>query len=134
LIIMNAIIHSRNPATSPKDGSMVLLTMTASLVEALERLPSAGEGSKPQGEDIVGLEAEHVAPTLQPPAPSLDTPAVGKPISHGQILDIYNTLKQTDNPLSLESLLVGAKVYVPPPPPKPEPVSPSAIPDVILQY
>lgn len=57
--------------------------------------------------------------------PSLDDPAVGKPISHDQIVHLWKQLKTLDaGSFSLESLLRGARVYTPPPPPKPEQVCP----------
>lgn len=57
--------------------------------------------------------------------PSLDAPAAGKPISHGQVVDLWKDLKgHGPKKFSLENLLKGSSVYVPPPPPKPEPVSP----------
>ncbi|KAG6012813.1 hypothetical protein E4U43_007632 [Claviceps pusilla] len=65
--------------------------------------------------------AEETSQTSEPP---LRDPAVGNPISHGQILDLWKTLN-TDHDHqaspSLELLLRGSRVYSPPPPPKPEP-------------
>jgi hypothetical protein len=56
--------------------------------------------------------------------PSLIDPKVGNPISHGQVLDIWRNWKSHDETCpSLETLLQGSRVYIPPPPPKPEPVS-----------
>lgn len=85
---------------------MVLLTMTLSIVEALhtrEQLIST-EKSPVEGE------------------PSLKEPAVGKPIAHNQILELWTSLKDHDvSKYSLEFMLKGARVYIPPPPPKPEP-------------
>lgn len=55
--------------------------------------------------------------------PNLDTPAVGDPISHGQIIDLWKSLRSDGHrDYTLENLLRGARVYVPPPPPKAEPV------------
>ncbi|KAI0381270.1 endoplasmic reticulum-based factor for assembly of V-ATPase-domain-containing protein [Hypomontagnella monticulosa] len=93
---------------------MVLLTMTPSIVEALNRLtelnidisqiPETGHNSTSDAE------------------PSLKDPTIGNPISHGQIMDIWNQLKNKDgNAIRLEQLLRGATIYTPPPPPKPEP-------------
>lgn len=94
---------------------MVLLTMTPSIVEGLARSKSSREES--DGPD----EAQPAACTDQP---SLDSPAVGQPISHGQIVDLYRKLRAAgQKEYTLETLLRGAKVYVAPPPPKPEPVS-----------
>ncbi|CAK7227002.1 hypothetical protein SEUCBS140593_006432 [Sporothrix eucalyptigena] len=59
--------------------------------------------------------------------PDLDSPGITKPISHAQVLRLSKALKafsdtdKSDRPTSLEALLVGTRVYVPPPPPKPEP-------------
>lgn len=88
---------------------MVLLTMTPSIVEAVNQLFGVGF------DDIATSNDE----------PSLKDPSVGKPISHGQIVDIWKRLKDdSSNATGLEQLLRGATVYVPPPPPKPEPVRP----------
>ncbi|CAK7227606.1 hypothetical protein SCUCBS95973_006599 [Sporothrix curviconia] len=59
--------------------------------------------------------------------PDLDSPDIANAISHAQVLQLANALKslsdtdRTVGTLTLEALLVGARVYVPPPPPKPEP-------------
>ncbi|KAK4140443.1 endoplasmic reticulum-based factor for assembly of V-ATPase-domain-containing protein [Dichotomopilus funicola] len=54
---------------------------------------------------------------------SLTNPAVGNPISHPQIVDLWKALGDTTGEYTLEMLLKGAKVYVAPPAPKPEPSS-----------
>jgi hypothetical protein len=93
---------------------MVLLTMTPTLVEALEKLQSNPDHSEKDGDKPQTPDAE----------PSIAEPKVGKPISHGQVLDIYGQLKkQLGAPYRLEDLLQGTKVYIPPPTFKPEPVS-----------
>jgi hypothetical protein len=51
---------------------------------------------------------------------SLKDAVIGNPISHGQIVDLWKDMG--DGEYSLEKLLRGARVYVPPPPPKVEPV------------
>jgi len=124
---------------------MVLLTMTSSMVEALENLERAdGEsgGEEPpwkriaeaqENEDDAQEETEKSTENNQhPPAkarsqhaePSMLNPRVGNPISHGQVVDISRDLKaRRIQPNSLEALLKGSRVYVPPPPPKAEPVS-----------
>ncbi|KAI0122784.1 endoplasmic reticulum-based factor for assembly of V-ATPase-domain-containing protein [Daldinia grandis] len=85
---------------------MVLLTMTSSIVEAVDQLFRVGF------DDIATSKGE----------PSLKDPSVGKPISHEQIVDIWKRLRdESGNTTGLERLLRGATVYVPPPPPKPEP-------------
>lgn len=85
--------------------------MTPSIVEGLKQLP--------QSLDTTSSNTEVQS---QPP---LDEPAVGKPISHGQVIDLWKALKSLEAAsarISLEQLLRGSQVYVPPPPPKPEPV------------
>lgn len=101
---------------------MVRLTMTASIVEGLQYLAEARPAedtektTEPEGstaESTRGASSE----------PSLDDPAVGKPISHGQILDLWRSLQREGVVgFPLERLLQSAQVYNPPPPPKPEPV------------
>lgn len=95
---------------------MVLLTMTASIVEGLTKCkPLAIEDAEKRDDAKSAEQKQH---------DDLDAPAVGNPISHGQIVDLYRQLVSSgDSEYTLESLLRGAKVYVPPPPPKPEPVS-----------
>ncbi|KAI1331553.1 endoplasmic reticulum-based factor for assembly of V-ATPase-domain-containing protein [Xylariaceae sp. FL0255] len=85
---------------------MVLLTMTTPLVEAI----------------MISRNLLDKSETHEPSDPSLEDPAVGKPISHGQILDTWRTLRTNGHEkLRLEGLLRGTTVYTPPPPPKPEP-------------
>jgi TMEM199 family protein len=124
---------------------MVLLTTTPSMLEALEEIQSLEgkvDGSKDvqqknteaqrrDGQDQEGNEKStdneqgQCAKAEKAPAePSLSNPRVGNPISHGQVLDIIRDLKALRiQPRSLEALLRGSKVYVPPLPPKSEPVS-----------
>jgi hypothetical protein len=95
---------------------MVLLTMTASIVEALKKLDEPTAAQLPKTEPSDGPEP--------PQEPSLADAAAGNPISHGQIIDVWRQLKARGSAdYSLESLLCGATVYNPPPPPKAEPVS-----------
>ncbi|PKS11201.1 hypothetical protein jhhlp_002962 [Lomentospora prolificans] len=92
---------------------MVLLTMTPSIVEGLQTLDDLPLGAPAVEDDKTTTSNE----------PSLEAPTVGKPISHAQILDLWKKLRENDGKkYSLESLLRGACVYIPPPPPKPEPV------------
>lgn len=86
---------------------MVLLTMTTTVVEALTARPML-ENADREAADATALKE-----------PSLAEPAVGKPISHGQIVELWKS-KASDH--SLEQLLRGSQVYVPPPTPKKEPV------------
>ena len=69
--------------------------------------------------------------------PSLDNPATGNPISHGQILALSKLLRHVDDEAEyddprpsqalssyhLDDLLRGATIYKGPPKPKAEPVS-----------
>ncbi|KAI1051549.1 hypothetical protein LB506_003664 [Fusarium annulatum] len=91
--------------------------MTSSILEALSIVEAA---ETPQIED----HDETVEQKSQPPTkePTLDDPKLGNPISHGQIVDLWKQLKaQGNSNFTLEQLLRGASVYIPPPPPKPEP-------------
>ncbi|ROV90805.1 hypothetical protein VPNG_09849 [Cytospora leucostoma] len=117
---------------------MVLLTMTPSIVKAIGRLNSeavskgeAEEDHLPkvetEAEVEIRVEVESRAKVDTKIEPSLDEPKVGKPISHAQIVHLWKQCKMLDaggeggGGLSLEILLRGANLYVPPPPPKPEP-------------
>jgi hypothetical protein len=96
---------------------MVLLTMTPAIVAAVN-LYLDGGGS--------------TANLDEPPLADAD---VGKPISHGQLIDIANYLRKNietirqkskhgDNtPVHLAELLRGSNVHIPKPKPKPEPTS-----------
>lgn len=56
--------------------------------------------------------------------PMSELQAMGKPIHHGQVVELWKGLKaKCETKYTLEDLLRGSKVYVPPPAPKPEPVS-----------
>ncbi|KAG9499204.1 hypothetical protein J7337_010023 [Fusarium musae] len=96
---------------------MVLLTMTSSILEALSLVEAT---ETPQIEDHDETEEqESQQPTQEP---TLDDPKLGNPISHGQIVDLWKELKaQGNSNFTLEQLLRGGSVYIPPPPPKPEP-------------
>ncbi|EFX05226.1 hypothetical protein CMQ_3295 [Grosmannia clavigera kw1407] len=107
--------------------------MTNSMVRGLERIHAWRQKNSDDSEND-GNESEAAAiaiATASSSEPSLDAPAVGKPISHGQVVDLWEILKRNEStdeatdaaaaPTTLEALLVGAKVYVPPPSPKPEP-------------
>lgn len=97
---------------------MVRLTITPAILQALEELQDRGHAPEALGEAS---------------EPSLDQPATGNPITHGQIIAISKTLKEikTNAPngesniqvsYHLDDLLRGSKVYVEPPKPKAEPV------------
>ncbi|KAE9369235.1 hypothetical protein N431DRAFT_413049 [Stipitochalara longipes BDJ] len=122
---------------------MVLLTMTASIVEALENLERAernpgdvaaqrrttdGDEDEDAQEGIENSTENDHDPSakapMQPAEPSMLNPKVGNPISHGQVVDISRDLKaRRIQPDSLEALLKGSRVYVSPPPPRVEPNS-----------
>ncbi|KAI9815153.1 MAG: hypothetical protein M1832_005555 [Thelocarpon impressellum] len=84
---------------------MVLLTMTPAMVAAVTEYQSTGDAPRD---------------TL-PEEPLLDHPGEGKPISHGQIVDIWQSLRKQGSACHLDSLLRGSMVYSPPPKPKSEP-------------
>ena len=84
---------------------MVLLTVTPLIAEGLQLVDLSAELLPSDGE------------------PSLKDATVGNPILHGQIVELWTLLRtKGHNDFTLEGLLRGSKVYVPPPPPKPEPV------------
>ncbi|MCJ1420446.1 hypothetical protein MMC32_006803 [Xylographa parallela] len=101
---------------------MVLLTMTAALVAAIEHCNRLDAGLY-KGENV--------------DSPTLKAPAVGKPISHTQVLAISRCLKNAEvgkrkedsisvsdsTGYHLDQLLRGSTVYVEPPKPKAEPSS-----------
>lgn len=87
--------------------------MTPAMVEGLRRLPASATST------VAVADGE----------PDLTFPDIAKPISHAQVIWLSKALKAFavtdapgDAPLTLEALLVGTSIYLPPPPPKPEPV------------
>ncbi|KAK3689651.1 endoplasmic reticulum-based factor for assembly of V-ATPase-domain-containing protein [Podospora appendiculata] len=93
---------------------MVLLTMTPSIVDGLQ---AARVSEKPHRQQLQ-------TPQNSDGDPSLDCARIGNPISHHQIVHLLTRLKSEGRAeFSLEKLLKGSKVYVPPPPPKTEPSS-----------
>ncbi|ESU17821.1 hypothetical protein FGSG_13886 [Fusarium graminearum PH-1] len=100
--------------------------MTSSIVEALANVQPP-ETPDSEDHDIENETQESPQPTNEP---SLDDPQIGKPISHGQIVDLWKRSKaQDDANYTLEQLLRGASVYIPPPPPKPEPLTKCSLPN-----
>ncbi|KAK7941364.1 uncharacterized protein PG986_013751 [Apiospora aurea] len=95
--------------------------MTSSIVEALQRVQESESAQTTH--DIKPEEASDKATTVEVSSePSLADAAVGKPVSHGQVIDLWKQLKSLGHTkYSLEDLLRGATVYIPPLPPKPEP-------------
>jgi hypothetical protein len=97
-------------------SKMVLLTMTPSIVEALQTLNAASRQHQTTADPANQSHNE----------PSLENPTVGNPVSHSQIVDIWSSLKDAGHKeCTLETLLKGSRVYVPPPVPKPQPVGSS---------
>ncbi|KAJ3530283.1 hypothetical protein NM208_g9398 [Fusarium decemcellulare] len=93
--------------------------MTSSIVEALGVLDKPNQ---PQDETRDEENNETDTPPSNTQEPSLNDPELGKPISHGQIVDLWKNLRaQGNSSYTLEQLLRGAFIYIPPPPPKPEP-------------
>ena len=108
---------------------MVLLTITGTLLEALEKRANLRQSTKSQDDTRQehGAASDDVEEKGEEPVkssePSLETPTLGAPISHGQIIDLWMALIPLEDPnYSLEKLLHKSQVYTPPPPPKPEPV------------
>lgn len=108
---------------------MVRLTMTPAMVAAVE-----------------AYNILHAEPSLSDDStdPSLEKPAVGNPIAHGEIIAISKHLSTLDEhlkdgerpcppavePYHLDNLLRGSRIYSDPPKPKPEPVSRSPLKEV----
>jgi hypothetical protein len=103
---------------------MVLLTMTPAIVQAIEKLQGV-PGALSAEDGSAALDAVEEGATTEP---GLLAPELGKPISHGQIIDISKQMKALAlSPCHLDTLLRGSRIYVPPPLPKKEPVG-SAVP------
>jgi hypothetical protein len=89
---------------------MVLLTIAPSIAEGLHAWKNLAH---PEQRTLQRCENDA----------ALDDVAVGNPISHGQVIDLWTELREAGlKQYALEQLLKGSKVYVPPPAPKPEPV------------
>jgi len=94
-------------------ATMVLFAMTPTIVGAVEKY------------NVVKQDA-----TNTNDEPSLDSPAIGEPISHGQIIEVHRALNSIhsdiespiDKPYHLDDLLRGAQIYVAPPKPIAQPV------------
>ena len=94
--------------------------MTPAILQALDILNAHG-----QAQTVASNETE----------PSLDQPVEGNPISHGQLIEISEKLKQIKEEADgreapdhgvichMDDLLRGSRIYVEPPKPKVEPVS-----------
>lgn len=127
---------------------MVLLTMTSSMVDALEKIQSLETEGKQNDQlfdelqrDRIDIQENEIEDAAEEPKvsqnplireatdpeaePILEDPKIGNPISHGQVVDLLKKMKdQGIEPCRLETLLKGARIYIPSPPAKPEPVSP----------
>ncbi|KAI9801684.1 MAG: hypothetical protein M1833_002366 [Piccolia ochrophora] len=90
--------------------------MTPALVAAIEEHPKCLES--------IGAGTS-ASDKLAESEPSLACPAVGNPISHGQFIDIAGRLRdlapKSGESASLELLLRGSQVYIPPPRSNPVP-------------
>jgi len=96
-------------------------------VEALSAIKDGGGEQKPAKErvGVDGFSSPGEINAADDQEPPLSNPTIGNPISHGQVIDLWRELKSRgSNPKTLDTLLRGARVYIPPPKPKPEPVSP----------
>lgn len=92
---------------------MVLLTITPAILQALRHAS--------------GLSSLESAKFLRDHEATLPKATLGDPISHVQLIDLANVLKQDQQHhqhqycTTLASLLCAATLYIPPPPPKPTP-------------
>ncbi|TGJ80939.1 hypothetical protein E0Z10_g7833 [Xylaria hypoxylon] len=87
---------------------MVLLTMTSPMVEALIVLRDSSDPRDPSNDAAQSNDIEVEEPCMK-------DPAVGNPISHGQILRTVKSLKANGHVgFRLEQMLRGSTLYVPP--------------------
>jgi hypothetical protein len=127
---------------------MVFLTITPTILEALEEVQHLNGDTQPLSRSQIGENGTH--PDARDGNESsqqgcsnkertqrgiggrysvlddgsLQNSTLGSPISHGQVIDLWKDLQaRGTRPRTLESLLKGSRVYNPPPKPKPEPVS-----------
>lgn len=94
--------------------------MTSQIVEAILSLQVAKGATS---STVTGAEGNA---NIEEAGLSLESqsPCLGKPISHLDLLQLSRELKAHHlSPPTLDILLRGSRVYVPPPVPKPEPVS-----------
>ncbi|KAL2063915.1 hypothetical protein VTL71DRAFT_4409 [Oculimacula yallundae] len=113
--------------------TMVLLTMTASMVEALGKIQGFERGtgiaaSTPSNDVKAQVEEQTLEHEVNEAGkreePVLLDPRIGNPILHGQVVELSQNMKdQKLQPCRLEDLLRGARIYSPPPAPKSEPTS-----------
>lgn len=102
---------------------MVLLTMTPAVVAAVQACYQLHE---------LPIELGNAC------EPSLSDPAIGKPISHIQLIAISKVLREHNKqessvPCHLDELLRGSRIYHGPPKPKAEPVRRTIVADKSLR-
>ncbi|EXF73862.1 hypothetical protein CFIO01_07327 [Colletotrichum fioriniae PJ7] len=107
---------------------MVQLTITSAIAEGQQKLAKVRLGRRIEAtpedaeQETTSDTTGDTAATVKAEEPILDDYVVGNPVTHSQILDLWKSLKMEGiEGFSLEGLLRGARVYIPPPPPKPEP-------------
>ncbi|KAK1723341.1 hypothetical protein CaCOL14_012277 [Colletotrichum acutatum] len=107
---------------------MVRLTITPAIAEGQQKLAEVRFGRRIAAtpddaeQETTSEIAIEIPATDKAEEPTLGNYVIGEPITHSQILDLWKSLKTEGiEGFSLEGLLRGARVYVPPPPPKPEP-------------
>ncbi|KAM0327006.1 hypothetical protein ACHAQA_006127 [Verticillium albo-atrum] len=99
---------------------MVRLRMTCSIVEGLTKLQQHDVAEATSDEQ--STEAQQTPTDAQEAEPSLQNPQPGNPITHAQVLHLWKELKEgSHGKFTLQGLLRGSQVYIPPPTPKPEP-------------
>ncbi|KAI9745998.1 MAG: hypothetical protein M1818_000679 [Claussenomyces sp. TS43310] len=88
--------------------------MTSTMVDALNRIKTVRANAQTQDQEPEE-QRDGIAHGC-----SLSVPSIGNPISHDQILYIFTDLKSLGLPYSLDALLQGSRIYIPPKPPKSE--------------
>jgi hypothetical protein len=113
---------SRNaPGSQKLNYEQSRLDSDVNQAKVTELLGIQGIRNDAEDEQISPVERESEGVTSEP---SLSNPTLGNPISHSQVIDLWKELKaHSPRPRTLDSLLRGTRVYIPPPEPKPEPVS-----------
>jgi hypothetical protein len=113
---------SRNaPGSQKLNDEQSRLDRDVNQAKVTERLGIQRIHNDAEDEQISHVERESEGVSSEP---SLSNPKLGNPISHGQVIDLWKELKaRSPRPRTLDSLLRGTQVYIPPREPKPEPVS-----------
>ena len=123
-------LEKLNGFDGPGSGKQKLSTKLGDPKESPQR-PDNRDLERDKGNDQIidgaggdTFDSETLITEIELAEPSLSDPRVGKPISHGQILDLSKELKSRGmSPRDLDALLRGSRVYNSPPKPKVEPVS-----------